>query len=466
MPVLGQPYGIAGCLCGEHRVKYSSTRSSDDARKLTLDEALMRGIADDGGLFVPDELPAFDVDDFSASRSIGDTAKILLMPFFSGSSLAPMVDEIIAETLHFPIPVSKLDVGDGNAWMLELYHGPTAAFKDVGAGFLAACLSRLHDSAEAPLTILVATSGDTGGAVAAAFNGKPNIRVVVLFPNGRVSERQQKQLTCWGDNVLSLAVEGSFDDCQAMVKEAFAASKLREKYRLSSANSINIGRLLPQSTYYAHASLEHFRATGHRPGFIIPVGNMGNSLACILARDMGLPIGEIVLASNANRLIPDYLAGADWEARASIQTLASAMDVGNPSNMERLRNIHGDAEKLGGILSAVSVNDEKIEQQIVKDKADLGFATCPHTATATYAYSHLSPKQKMDDWILVATAHPAKFESIVEPLIGDKVPVPSELSAILSRTSHFHVIQPGLDALSAALQENFPVDASGYTSDK
>jgi threonine synthase len=445
---------------------YSSTRSKDQTDSQSLDEVLLRGIAEDGGLFVPDSLPAFTADDFSKSESIRDTAKILLTPFFSGSSLADSIDEIIAETFHFPVPLSKLGVVDGDAWMLELYHGPTAAFKDFGAGFLAACLSRLDSGAEAPLTILVATSGDTGGAVAAAFDGRPNIRVVVLFPNGRVSKRQEKQLTCWGDNVLSLAVDGSFDDCQSMAKAALAAPALNDRYRFSSANSINIGRLLPQSTYYAHASLEHFRATGNKPGFIIPVGNMGNSLACILARDMGLPIGEIILASNANRLIPDYLDGAKWDPRDSIQTLASAMDVGNPSNMERLRRIHGEADDLSRLISAVSVSDEQIEQQIVQDKQQLGFATCPHTATATYAYSHLQPEKKMDDWILVATAHPAKFESIVEPLIGETVEVPSELNAILSRPSRFHVIEPGLDALSTALQENFPVDASDARSDK
>jgi len=443
-------------------MKYRSTRGSS---LLTLDEVLLRGIAEDGGLFLPESLPSFSADEFSAGDSILDTARVVLTPFFSGSSLAGSLDKIIAETFHFPIPANKLDVNDNNAWMLELYHGPTAAFKDVGAGFLAACLSRLHIGGS-PLTILVATSGDTGGAVAAAFNERPNTRVVVLFPEGRVSERQQKQLTCWGDNVLSLAIQGSFDDCQAMVKEAFAESQLRERYRLSSANSINIGRLLPQSIYYAHSSLEHFRKTGQKPGFIIPVGNLGNSLACILARDMGLPIGEIILASNANRLIPDYLDGAEWLPRASIQTLASAMDVGNPSNMERLRDIHGDAPELVKMISAVSVSDAQIEQQIKDDMQAFGFATCPHTATATHVYRHLSPDQGKADWIIVATAHPAKFDSIVEPLIGGSIPVPAELQAILSRPNRFQVIAANLEALTNAMNDNFQVDDGTPTGDK
>lgn len=443
-------------------MKYRSTRGSS---LHTLDEVLLRGIAEDGGLFLPESLPSFSGDEFSASDSILDTARVVLTPFFSDSSLAGSLGKIIVETFHFSIPANKLDVDNNNAWMLELYHGPTAAFKDVGAGFLAACLSRLH-SGGSPLTILVATSGDTGGAVAAAFNERPNTRVVILFPDGRVSERQQKQLTCWGDNVLSLAIQGSFDDCQAMVKEAFAALPLRERYRLSSANSINIGRLLPQSIYYAHSSLEHFRKTGEKPGFIIPVGNLGNSLACILARDMGLPIGEIILASNANRLIPDYLDGAEWLPRTSIQTLASAMDVGNPSNMERLRDIHGDAPELAKMISAVSVSDAEIEQQIQDDMQKFGFVTCPHTATATHVYRHLSPDQSNADWIIVATAHPAKFDSIVEPLIGGSVPVPVELEEILSRPNRFQVIAANLDALANAMNDNFQVDDGSSSGDK
>ncbi len=443
-------------------MKFRSTRGTS---LHSLDEALLRGIAEDGGLFVPETLPMFELEDFKAGASLADTAATVLRPFFAASSLIDSLEQIAAETFHFPIPLTKLATDDDNAWMLELYHGPTAAFKDVGAGFLAACLSRLH-TGDRPLTILVATSGDTGGAVAAAFNERPNTRVAVLFPEGRVSERQEKQLTCWGDNVLSLSVKGSFDDCQAMVKAAFADAALRERYRFSSANSINIGRLLPQSIYYAHSSLEHFRDTGRKPGYIIPVGNLGNSLACILARDMGLPVGDIILVSNANRLIPDYLGGAEWLPRDSIQTLASAMDVGNPSNMERLRIFHGDAEQLKSVVSAVAVNDEQIEQQMQDDWRRLGLATCPHTATATYTYRHLDSDRMENDWIIVATAHPAKFDGIVEPLIGVSIPVPNELASVLARPNRSCVIEANLDALAKVMDAEFSVDGSPRTSDK
>lgn len=434
-------------------MKFVSTRGE---LPVGLDDALVNGIADDGGLYIPVELPSFSVADFNNATSISDVAAILLRPFFSASSLIADLDEILAETFSFPIPVTPLPGREGEASLLELYHGPTAAFKDVGAGFLAACLTRLEGDERAPLTILVATSGDTGGAVAAAFNERPGIRVVVLFPHGRVSARQEQQLTCWGDNVLSLSVQGSFDDCQALAKAAFADGTLSSTYRFSSANSINIGRVLPQSTYYAYASLRHFRKTGNKPGFVIPTGNLGNALACIMAREMGMPIGPIVLATNANRTIPDYFETLEWLPRASVQTLASAMDVGDPSNMERLRSLLGEADVLREKLGVLSVDDKQIEAGIRKDYLEFGFATCPHTATATHTWRQFDMETRQScDWILVATAHPAKFETIVEPLIGTSVPLPDELAAILSRPSHAVSIQSDLGALTTAMAEHF-----------
>jgi threonine synthase len=434
-------------------VDYFSTRGEGPA---SLDEALVKGIAGDGGLYLPERLAEFKADDFGGCNALPDVAAVLLEPFFAGSSLAASLPEILAETFSFPIPATPLPSENGSASLLELYHGPTAAFKDVGAGFLAACLTRLEGDVDAPLTILVATSGDTGGAVAAAFNERPGMRVVVLFPDGRVSERQAHQLTCWGDNVLSLRVEGAFDDCQALVKAAMADADLREEYRFSSANSINIGRLLPQSTYYADASLRHFFATGRSPGFVIPTGNLGNALACVLAREMGLPIGPIVLATNANRTISDYFETLRWMPRPSLQTLASAMDVGDPSNMERLRHVVGEADVLREQLGVLSVPDELIEAGIRKDFAEFGFATCPHTATATHTWRQFDESLRRDhDWVLVATAHPAKFETIVEPLIGETLDLPPDLADMLSRPSRSVAIEPNLEALECAMSGYF-----------
>ena len=431
-------------------MKYFSTRG---AGPVSLDDALRKGIASDGGLFLPERLPQFNVADFDKAESIQEVATVLLTPFFDGSSIAGAIADIVDETFGFPIPVTALPVDGQDVSLLELYHGPTAAFKDVGAGFLAACLSRLEGDIKSPLTILVATSGDTGGAVAAAFDQRPGMRVAVLFPEGRVSERQEHQLCCWSDNVISLKVKGSFDDCQSMVKAAMADESLTAQHRFSSANSINIGRLLPQSIYYAVASLQHYRRTGNKPGFIIPTGNLGNAFACIMGREMGLPIGAVILATNANRTIADYFESLQWLPRASLQTLASAMDVGDPSNMERLRKLVGDADVLRDRMAVASVSDESIRAAIRQDFKEFGFATCPHTATATHVWRNLpTDVAEQSDWILVATAHPAKFETIVEPLIGEAIALPAELAAILSREAHSVSIEPDIKSLAAALQ--------------
>ena len=279
------------------------------------------------------------------------------------------------------------------------------------------------------------------------------MRVVVLFPDGRVSDRQAQQLCCWSDNVLSLKVQGSFDDCQVLVKAAMADAELSALYRFSSANSINIGRLLPQCIYYANASLRHFARTGKKPGFIVPTGNLGNALACIMAREMGLPIGPIILATNTNRTIADYLESLEWSPRASLQTLASAMDVGDPSNMERLRSLIGEADVLREHIGVSSVSDRQIEETIKKDFEEFGIAICPHTATASHTWRELDDDlAAAHDWILVATAHPAKFETIVEPLIGETVALPPELEDILSRPTRSMAIKPDLESLAAAMQ--------------
>ncbi len=426
-------------------MRFFSTRG---AGPVTLDEALVRGLAADGGLFMPETLPTFEPDAFETG--LADVAKRLFEPFFEGSTLKSELPAIANSTFSFPIPLTNLH--GTHCRLLELYHGPTAAFKDVGARFLAACLTRLEGDVDNPVTILVATSGDTGGAVAAAFDQQPGMQVVVLFPSGRVSERQAHQLSCWSDNVLTLEVDGSFDDCQALVKAALNDESLREQYRFSSANSINIGRLLPQSTYYAHASLAHLRETGNRPGFIIPTGNLGNALACVMAREMGFPIGDIVLATNANRTISDYFETLEWVPRASIQTIANAMDVGDPSNMERLRSLLGDADVLKTRLGVMSVDDDAIREEIQYARDEFKTVLCPHTAIASRVWRHVD---QGNDWILAATAHPAKFETVVEPLIGTRVKVPPELDELLSRPRRAVRIPARQQAMRDAMQDRF-----------
>jgi threonine synthase len=426
-------------------MQYYSTRNAE--LRVGFAEALQRGLAPDGGLFLPERWP-----DFARRSAVGIPALAaeLLAPFCANGPLAPELAAISAEAFDFPAPVTPL--GDGQAHVLELFHGPTAAFKDFGARFLAGCMVRLRRGAERPLTILVATSGDTGGAVASAFHRRPGVRVAVLFPQGRVSPRQEQQLTCWGDNVLSLAVRGSFDDCQALVKAAFLDTELAKRCDLSSANSINIARLLPQTVYYASTSLALERATGRAASFIVPSGNLGNALAALLAKRMGLPIRRIVLAHNLNRTVPDFLASGEWRPRASVATLSSAMDVGNPSNMERLRSLVPDLAELRRELSATVVDDEATRERIRADYAAYGRIHCPHSAVAAESYARLGPAERAaGPWVIVATAHPAKFAEVVEPLIGTAVPVPESLARILALPRRVEEIDAGLASLAAVL---------------
>jgi threonine synthase len=430
-------------------MRYFSTRGGQEAG---LVDAVMRGLAADGGLFVPDALPRFDP---AAVRgeSLAEISAEVLAPFFAGSGFEPELGAICRDAFDFPLPLKPLGK-DGELAVLELFHGPTAAFKDVGARFLAALMERaLPRSADRrPLTILVATSGDTGGAVAAAFHGRSGIRVGVLFPKGQVSPRQQHQLTCWGDNVRAFEVDGAFDACQALLKAAFTDAGLRQRHRLTAANSINIGRLLPQVAYHAAASLWHWRRHGTSAGSIVPSGNLGNGVACVWARAMGLPVREIVLAVNANRTIPDFLATGQWQPRPSVATLASAMDVGDPSNMERLRDLLPDFAELRTSVEAYPVDDAAIRAQIALGYERYGEVWCPHTATAFWVYDHLPPARKAGrPWIVSATAHPAKFESIVEPVIGRAVPVPPALAQLLDRPTASTPLAPQLDRLASEL---------------
>ena len=417
-------------------MKYVSTRGA--AEPLGLSEAVQTGLAPDGGLYAPGRFPEFEVEDFDGRETLPQIAETFLAPFFEGDALASQLPDICREAFNFPVPLVELDETTA---LLELFHGPTAAFKDVGARLLAACVSRLPGHC----TVLVATSGDTGGAVAAAFAGRANVDVRILYPKGMVSPRQEKQLTCWGAGVRAFAVRGDFDDCQRMVKAAFADRELSRRHRLLSANSINLGRLLPQAAYHAAASLWYLRRRGVRAGFVVPTGNLGNAVGAFWARASGLPIREVVLASNANRAVPDYFDSGAWGPRATVRTLANAMDVGNPSNIERLLHLHPDLEQLKTFARAFTVSDEEIERTIVEEAAR-GRVFDPHTAAAVRVRSLVATPH----WVVVATAHPAKFESIVEPLVGREVRTPPALAALLDKESVCVEIEPSLESLIRA----------------
>ena len=423
-------------------MNFISTRHA--APVATLSQAIAAGLAPDGGLYVPEALPP--PRDLSPGSDVADTAAALLAPFFQGDALAAELPAICREAFDFPAPLVSLGTPDD--YVLELFHGPTAAFKDFGARFLAAAMARLRRHEAKPLTILVATSGDTGAAVAAAIHRQPGWRVVVLYPDGRVSPRQAHQLGCFGDNITALRVAGSFDDCQALVKRALNDADLQAQAPLSSANSISLGRLLPQMSYYAHAALTHRAATGRVVNLVIPTGNLGNALAAILARALGVPLGRIALATNANRVLPDFFGGGDYAPASSIATLANAMDVGAPSNFERLRWLFGDDDAaLRAAFTAAHVDDATIREVIARRYRDHGEVHCPHTATAIKVLEYLRAHGEQGDWAVAATAHPAKFESVVEPLIGRTVDVPPALAELLARPAHADPISADYGAL-------------------
>jgi len=429
-------------------MKYISTRGNSPA--LGLSAALAAGLAPDGGLYVPQSLPKFTPPDFDGDQDLPTVAARLLAPFFADDALAAELPAICARAFTFDAPLRALATPGDH--VLELFHGPTAAFKDFGARFLAACMQRLPRETDKPLTIVVATSGDTGAAVGAAFAGLPGFKVAILYPDGRVSPRQAHQLGAFGGNVRALRVDGAFDDCQRMAKQALGDNALRAIAPLGTANSISLGRLLPQMAYYAHSALKHFRVTGAPLNFVVPTGNLGNAVACVLARACGLPIGSIALATNANRVLTEFFAGADYAAQPSVATIANAMDVGAPSNFERLTWLYPDAATLRREFVSASVDDDTIRATIRERHGRYGELFCPHTATGVHLLETLRAQGADGDWAVAATAHPAKFDSIVEPLIGATVAVPPELAALLARPAHADPLANDYAALRAVLE--------------
>lgn len=424
--------------------------TSGRAEPVSFREALFRGLAPDGGLFMPERLSPLSASEIDALRG-ADAIR-------SGLAVArhlladELEDEVLEsaakEALGFPLPLVPLGP---RTHVLELFHGPTLAFKDVGARFMGCLMSRLQRSGP-PLTVMVATSGDTGGAVAHAFLGLPRTRVVVLFPEGQVSERQQRQFTTLGDQVLAVAVAGAFDDCQRLVKAMFRDPEAREALALTSANSINIGRLLPQIFYYFHAWAELGRRThmSHRSPLIfsVPSGNFGNLAAGLMARELGLPAGGFVTATNANDVVPEYLRTGCYEPRASVRTLSSAMDVGAPSNLARILALFdGDLARLRGCLSGSAWSDADTREAMKRVFDAHGYILDPHTAVGWLALEEALSDNPDAHGVVLSTAHPAKFGDIVEEAIGCPVPMPEQLAAAESRPSRYTRIEPGLAEL-------------------
>lgn len=425
--------------------RYTTTRGGPD---VDLEVALFEGLAPDGGLYMPDEPPRLDWPPPVSStdddlRPVADWAA----PSFFPSVVEACLSDVVREAFDFPVPLISLDDG---VWALELFHGPTHAFKDVGARFMASLMSRLDASTDRR-TILVATSGDTGGAVASAFHGIDRYDVVALFPRRGISARQRRQMTTLGGNVHAVAVDGTFDDCQRLVKGAFADRHLRARHGLTSANSINVARLLPQAFYYFHAALALSAITREAPVFVVPSGNLGNLCAGLVAARAGMPTRGFVAASNRNRGFVDFLRGADFSARPSIQTTSSAMDVGDPSNLERIFWLNEcDPDAMRREVRGESVADAEVAQSIGDLYESTGYVADPHTAVA-YCAAKRRDRAGSGPRIVLATAHPAKFPDVVQSVIGRELPVPPGLLATRGSKEMMHDLPPRLSSVRELL---------------
>jgi threonine synthase len=412
-------------------MKLYSTKNPEAV--VSLKEAVFKGLPPDNGLYMPVGIPKlptgfFDtIEKYSFQDIAYEVCKALIGDDIPEKDLRLIVDEV----LTFDAPV--VHVKD-NLYVLELFHGPSFAFKDFGARFMARLMSYFLTKENKEINILVATSGDTGSAVAQGFLDMPGIKVTILYPSKKVSEIQEKQLTTLGKNITALEVNGNFDDCQRMVKEAFLDKELNEKITLSSANSINISRLIPQSFYYFYAYAQ-VKKIGKPVVFCTPSGNFGNLCAGLIGKRMGLPVSKFVAATNANDIVPKYLSTGLFEPKSSVATISNAMDVGHPSNFARIEALfEGDLAKTKSEIIGKSYNDGQTKKAMKEIYEETGYIMCPHTAVA-----YLGLSDYLKEWgsdatgVFLATAHPAKFVDIVEEVIGTKIQIPEKLEIVLRK---------------------------------
>ncbi|MES2797530.1 MAG: threonine synthase [Bacteroidota bacterium] len=409
---------------------FSTNHISPD---VDLEEAVFRGLPQDNGLYMPYNIPKLPdsfftkIDDLSIQEIAFEICKTL----FDGELTNEEIKLIVNRAITFEAP---LVVTEPNNYILELFHGPSMAFKDFGARFMASLMGFYLEKSQKKIKILVATSGDTGGAVAQGFHNTPNIDVVILYPSGKVSDIQEMQLTTLGGNVTAIEIDGTFDDCQALVKSAFLDKDLSRKYKLASANSINISRLIPQSFYYFSAFAQLKKLGNKLPVvFSVPSGNFGNLSAGLIAYQMGLPVHQFIAATNVNDVVPRYLESGNYEPVKSKETISNAMDVGNPSNFIRMKLLAGDNwQSISKIIIGYSYtdNDTKSEMKSVYEKTH--YIMCPHTAVAQLGADNY--KKEVDKnvvTVVLSTAHYAKFLPVMEPTLGFSPPIPGRLSELL-----------------------------------
>ena len=426
-----------------------------------LKEAVLKGLPEDKGLYMPSVVPKLpdtffkNIQDYSFEAIGFEVCKAL----FQGIIPEDKVKSIVEEAINFPAPVVKLDQ---EKHILELFHGPSLAFKDFGARFMSRLMSYFYQDESQDLIILVATSGDTGGAVAAGFYDTPGIQVVILYPSGKVSPLQEKQLTTLGKNITALEINGTFDDCQALVKRAFLDPELNQKLQLSSANSINISRLIPQSFYYFEA-WKQVQGADKQVVFCIPSGNFGNLTAGLLAQKMGLPVHHFIAATNVNDVVPEYLNSGEFSPRPSIRTISNAMDVGNPSNFARMldiyRAVNGDEcstwNMMKDAISGFAFTDEQTKKGVLEVKNKYNYTIDPHGAVGYLALKSYQKDHKNTTGIILETAHPSKFKEDMELILGQDIEVPERLNRLASLTKVAHNMSIDFDPFKNFLLDTF-----------
>jgi threonine synthase len=412
-------------------MKFLSTKGK--SKPATFLEAMKRGLAPDGGLYIPDDVPILDSDLLKQFPELvfGEMAFEMASPYLKSEIGSDALHKVIESAFNFPVELVEMEKG---SFILELFHGPTLAFKDFGARFMARLFSEIAQKNEKETTILVATSGDTGSAVANGFFNVPGVRVVVLYPEGGVSSLQEKQFTTLGSNITAVKVRGVFDDCQMLVKRAFLDPQLNQKLNLSSANSINIARLLPQSFYYAYAVAQLQKKGIEFPSFSVPSGNFGNLTAGLIADRMGVKMGRFIAATNRNDVVPNYLAGDKFKSKASVKTISNAMDVGNPSNFPRIMHMYdGNDQKVRKKVVGYSFSDSETRETIRSVYKNTGYLLCPHTAIGYKAAEQYRKRVEDVPTVTLATAHPVKFSEVIEPVIKRKIELPERLKPVLQR---------------------------------
>jgi len=429
---------------------YSTNKKSP---KVNFETAVREGLAPDGGLYFPESIPILPSGFFEKISTLDkvDIGFQVAKAFIGEEIPTQHLRRIVAETLSFDIPLIKVE---HDVYSLELFQGPTLAFKDVGARFMARVLQYFLNKKSDQATILVATSGDTGSAVASGFFDVPGINVVILYPSGKISSTQEKQLTTWGKNIYAFEVDGTFDDCQRLAKEAFGDKVLTSKYNLTSANSINIARLLPQSFYYFLA-YQQLKERSKPLVISVPSGNLGNLTAGLIAWKLGLPIDRFVIAANVNDVVPKYLATGIFSPRPSVLTVANAMDVGNPSNFARVSEVFGgDYNILKKMLSGYSFTDLEIKKCIAATNKTYNYTLDPHGACGYMGLKEAIREDKATG-IFLETAHPAKFSNVVEDSIGAPIEIPDSLKKVIEKEKKAILCEATLDSLKNKLAESF-----------